>query len=248
MPIDKYQKWYNNLIQFRKNNIPRGYKENHHILPKCLGGNNKKQNLVYLTGREHWVAHLLLHKIYKKPSTAHACSMMAVKCEKRGIPYIKNSRMYESIRIECAQYSSKNGKERLGNKNGAWETMWIANTNLQKNKKIRKNEKIPKGWSKGRILNWNDKNKIMRFKNKDKIYKIKCKNCEKSIESKNRKIKFCSKKCSCQFNFKNPTYIFIQKGENSKKIKRENLSAYRKIGWLMVTSEGIEPTDFLPPV
>ena len=40
------------------------YKEWHHIIPKCLGGSNCKDNLVLLTLREHFLAHWLLCKIY----------------------------------------------------------------------------------------------------------------------------------------------------------------------------------------
>lgn len=239
MPTSKYQKWCNDLTEFRKNNVPCGYKENHHILPRCLGGKDEKENLVYLTGREHWIAHLLLHKIYKKPGTAHACHMMAMRCEERGIDYIKNSRMYESMRTQCAAHAAEIGKERVGDKNSAWGTRWITNPNLKENKKISKNEVIPEGWLEGRVLNWDDPKKIERLKNKSKTYKIKCKNCGKATEFQNKRRKFCSKKCSCQFNFKNPTYISIQKGEELKKIKRQNLHAYKKIGWFMVTSEGI---------
>ena len=36
----------------------------HHILPKSLGGTNKKENLVKLYLREHFICHLLLAKIY----------------------------------------------------------------------------------------------------------------------------------------------------------------------------------------
>lgn len=38
--------------------------ERHHIIPKCLNGTNNDSNLVYLTYREHYVAHQLLHKMY----------------------------------------------------------------------------------------------------------------------------------------------------------------------------------------
>lgn len=36
------------------------YVEQHHIIPKSLGGTNDKSNLVFLTAREHCIAHLLL--------------------------------------------------------------------------------------------------------------------------------------------------------------------------------------------
>ena len=40
------------------------YYELHHILPKCLGGDDYSENLVLLTAREHFIAHKLLTKIY----------------------------------------------------------------------------------------------------------------------------------------------------------------------------------------
>lgn len=40
------------------------YFESHHIHPKSLGGSNKKENLVLLTPKEHFICHLLLTKMY----------------------------------------------------------------------------------------------------------------------------------------------------------------------------------------
>lgn len=40
--------------------------ETHHILPRSLGGNDNKDNLVLLTLREHFIAHWLLYRIYKE--------------------------------------------------------------------------------------------------------------------------------------------------------------------------------------
>lgn len=40
------------------------YMERHHITPKCMGGSNRIENLVYLTAREHFVAHRLLARLY----------------------------------------------------------------------------------------------------------------------------------------------------------------------------------------
>lgn len=145
-----YSKIYHSLIKKRRACKPEGYFENHHILPKSLGGDDSPENLVALTGREHWVAHLLLHKIHGKSETAHACNMMAMRCEERGIPRIKNSRTYEWVRVEHSKYVSKIGKRRLGKKNGSYGTMWICNIELRANKKIKKDKNIPDGWVKGR--------------------------------------------------------------------------------------------------
>lgn len=43
---------------------PETYCEEHHILPRCMGGTDNKENLVTLTAREHFVAHALLVKIH----------------------------------------------------------------------------------------------------------------------------------------------------------------------------------------
>lgn len=40
------------------------YVERHHIIPKSEGGLDEPDNLVNLTAREHYIAHLLLAKIY----------------------------------------------------------------------------------------------------------------------------------------------------------------------------------------
>lgn len=39
----------------------------HHIIPKSMGGNNAPDNLVYLTPREHYIAHLLLPMMVISP-------------------------------------------------------------------------------------------------------------------------------------------------------------------------------------
>lgn len=62
-----YEKTYNRLVQSRKT---RGLDksqldfvtEKHHIIPRCMGGGDEESNLVLLTGREHYIAHLLLTK------------------------------------------------------------------------------------------------------------------------------------------------------------------------------------------
>lgn len=63
-----YQKHYDRLMRRARNRALfdpiSGYSEWHHIIPKCLGGDNSKSNLAQLTPEEHYVAHLLLVKIY----------------------------------------------------------------------------------------------------------------------------------------------------------------------------------------
>lgn len=40
--------------------ITENYFEKHHIVPKCLGGTDDKENIIWLTPQEHYTAHMLL--------------------------------------------------------------------------------------------------------------------------------------------------------------------------------------------
>ena len=112
-----YTRIYERLISFRKAHPKKdGYFERHHILPKALGGSDSSENLVDLSAREHWIAHLLLHKIHKLPQTAFACTMMGARATGRGIGKILNSKMYESIKKECASITAANNSNRRGAK------------------------------------------------------------------------------------------------------------------------------------
>lgn len=73
-----YEKLYTRLIESAKRS-PKidSYKEMHHIIPKCLGGENTKDNLVCLTTRQHYLAHWLLYKIYRTSKLVHAWHSMS---------------------------------------------------------------------------------------------------------------------------------------------------------------------------
>jgi len=64
-----YQKIYDKIIDnARKSNRIKDqeiFYEDHHILPKCLGGNNNKINRVLLTPKEHFICHKLLTFIFR---------------------------------------------------------------------------------------------------------------------------------------------------------------------------------------
>lgn len=60
-----YFKLYYNVINkalLEKRSRKDGYLESHHVKPRCMGGTFE----VLLTGREHFICHLLLTKIYPK--------------------------------------------------------------------------------------------------------------------------------------------------------------------------------------
>ena len=99
---NKYSTWYYNIINKSKNRLLTGYKEKHHILPRCLGGKDNKDNLVELTAREHFIVHMLLCKFTKGESKRSM--LYAFKCmcyyKKDGRDYKINSRIAQKLRSE----------------------------------------------------------------------------------------------------------------------------------------------------
>jgi hypothetical protein len=87
-----YKRIYEKIVQKAKieNRIKSQslYYESHHILPKCLGGSNNKENLILLTPKEHFICHLLLMKIYENDKNSYlkmcrAFNMMATSNSKQ---------------------------------------------------------------------------------------------------------------------------------------------------------------------
>lgn len=104
---NKYTTWYNNIIKHAQSRTisKDSYSEKHHIIPKSLGGNNKKDNLVYLTAREHFICHWLLTKMTtgeNKTKMVHAVWMM-VKSSKNQQRYKINSKAYELLKLKKSQ-------------------------------------------------------------------------------------------------------------------------------------------------
>lgn len=103
-PDCKYSKWYWDIVEKREHCTPEGYTEKHHIIPKFMGGTNDSKNIVRVTGREHYILHLLLmriceingdSKIYGKSVYSVMCFTMKYYHKDR---YIIPSRSVEMLR------------------------------------------------------------------------------------------------------------------------------------------------------
>lgn len=102
-----YTDIYNKLISRAMNRPIGGYIENHHILPKCMGGSNDASNIVALTAREHFVAHQLLVKMYPhNRGLIAAVNFLRTPKNAQNKERI-NNRMYEWLRIRHADAMSK---------------------------------------------------------------------------------------------------------------------------------------------
>ena len=113
-----YAKVYKSLIKKRQN-IPiiKGeiYSERHHIIPKSMGGTNRKENIVRLTAREHYVAHWLLFRIYRNKEMTYAFRVMnqTIKKETKREKY-KNSRAFMECRKALPLFSKEVGERNKG--------------------------------------------------------------------------------------------------------------------------------------
>lgn len=101
-----YYNRYIKLIEHSKSNPPQEG-EFHHIIPRCVGGDDSEENLVLLGYRHHYVAHYLLAKAYEEDKLWFAFNMMRRVCEGKSV-------LYEAARkfIRNAVSTSNRGRKR----------------------------------------------------------------------------------------------------------------------------------------
>lgn len=140
--INKYYKWYCSIIS---NSIYRVLispekTEKHHIIPKSLGGSDKKYNIAILSLREHFICHLLLTKFTKGNDKVKMDKAAWILCHKNDRKI--NSRTFTKLRKNYLHSSH-------GENNSMYGTYWI--NNLTEEKRISIYEELPSGWSIGRV-------------------------------------------------------------------------------------------------
>ena len=113
--MNKYQKTYTRLCErgISRSREPNQYYERHHILPKSMGGSNKKENIALLTGREHFICHWLLIKFTDgkdRGKMVYAWKCMTFRNKNQVDRYIPTGRVYEIMRKEYAKTKSNDMK------------------------------------------------------------------------------------------------------------------------------------------
>lgn len=162
-----YGHHYDKLINRAKNRTFTGYTEQHHIIPKSMSGNNNPENLVRLTAREHFIAHLLLLKMYPNNySLIKAVNMMCIGHKQ----YRSMNRMYGWLR---EKFSNEMSRSQTGKGNSQFGKKWIYNPSLKENKKVLITEIIPDGWFLGRVLDFEIFFKKKQKKNERELKKQK---------------------------------------------------------------------------
>lgn len=156
---NKYCVWYFNIVNKAKCDRDLDYSEKHHIIPKCIGGEDSPENIVKLTSKEHFICHMLLTKMHDSNSLKYAFWAMSL-VNPHQCRYRITSNQYSYLKL-CNSIATK---ERMSGHYGyntgkvmAWkgtETKFF-------------NKGIPEGWTRGH--NPNTK-KNMLGKNSGKVY------------------------------------------------------------------------------
>ena len=93
-----YNKIYNQICNRGKEKRELGqYYENHHVIPRCMDGKDIADNLTTLTYREHFIAHLLLTKIYKEHRGINYAFLCMLRKQPTGERFL-TSRMVDTIK------------------------------------------------------------------------------------------------------------------------------------------------------
>lgn len=96
-----YNRIYQSLVVNAKSRTnSNGLFEIHHIVPRCLGGSNDTENLVKLSLREHYFAHVLLYKIHKGNRRNAGKLIAALNLMSNTKRYKISSRLYAMMRSE----------------------------------------------------------------------------------------------------------------------------------------------------
>lgn len=107
-----YKKLHDSIISnaIARSKVKNQYKEDHHIIPKSMGGDDKKENIVQLTAREHFIVHWLLKKIHQNKAMTYAFFSMTKMGNDSQQRYTSHSFKY------AREAMSKMMSKRVGNK------------------------------------------------------------------------------------------------------------------------------------
>lgn len=84
------------------------YTEKHHIIPRCMGGLDNRDNLIRLTPEDHFFAHLLLAKIHGGKNWISLGFMAMISNKNSNLKnYLRKRKDYSYLRKKSAEELSK---------------------------------------------------------------------------------------------------------------------------------------------
>lgn len=132
-----YQKIYNQIIEKRFNNpLTSGYYEIHHIIPKCLGGTNDRNNLIAVSAREHYICHALLLRIYKGTKFYYKLLRAFICMSRDNYGHRYTSKLYEYAKQKFSIFR----KRELKHFNPSTGWYWITNKETGEHIRITQDE------------------------------------------------------------------------------------------------------------
>jgi len=153
-----YERIYTQLINRARTRTLLGYKEKHHIIPRCIGGTDNASNLVELTAREHFIAHKLLCEIYPtiKGIQLAFWAMVNWNSSKNQREYKVLSREYERLRLAVIEIIRETQLNRVHAPHSVETKQKISNAHIGKKKSKEHLENLSKSlkgkpsWNKGK--------------------------------------------------------------------------------------------------
>jgi DNA-binding cell septation regulator SpoVG len=176
-----YQRIYDEIINNAKSRglnkkLLNGYFEKHHIVPRCLNGTNDKDNLVLLTGREHYLCHKILWKTNKENKglflAFHKMSLSSKEGQQR---YIISSSDYELLKIEFKKFNTGIHNPMYGRTLSDTQKLAISIASSK-----------PKSEEHKRLIGLGNKDKIVSEETKSKIKEIRKQQIMKPISEETR--------------------------------------------------------------
>jgi hypothetical protein len=134
---NKYTLYYFQLISNASKRDKSDSGEVHHIIPKCFGGSSKKDNLVRLTFREHFIAHRLLVKMTEGENRKKMSYALWSMCRSsKNHDRLISSRMFETARTSFIEthkthVMSDEARQKISRANRGIKKPWSAK-NLKK--------------------------------------------------------------------------------------------------------------------
>lgn len=178
---NKYTRIYFRLIEKRKlYPIAKDqYRESHHIIPRSLGGSDLLENLVDLSGREHYIAHKLLTRITEGSARKRMWWAFHRMVHSKNYTSVKlDSHEYEVFRKNWSQFIKQNHPSKTSD-------TWSENVSASlkenwSNDSVRK--EIFSSTMKKNITRWRNENKD-EFAERQKAISLKgkLKNCKRYV-------------------------------------------------------------------
>lgn len=167
-----YLKLYHRLIVSRKvcPHPTTSVTEKHHIVPRSFGGDNSKANLVRLTPKEHFIAHLLLVKIFQnKDGPEYRKMLYAFNLMGGARSYGSKitSKLYQRLKEDFIKTRREDSR---GSKNQNFGKSWFYNPQTKECKPFYPDQ-APDGFIKGRNPERQASSRNAEYR------KRKCKNC-----------------------------------------------------------------------